>query len=76
MNRENVPASSLPGPVRGPTYVNALAKWCLERNRDVAEDYRTLIELEVISSNCASVYEVAEADCERAIVALRNLEWL
>lgn len=69
MNRENVPASSLDlagrakGPVRGPTYVNALAKWCLERNR-------------VISSNCASVYEVAEADCERAIVALRNLDWL
>jgi hypothetical protein len=56
--------------------VNSLAKWCLERNRSPLEDYLRLHELEVISSNCASLYDVAEVDCQRAIEALRMGDWL
>lgn len=75
MRYDNVPASRLPGPIRGPTQVNSLAKWALQQGREVARDYRTLIELEVISDNCQWIFDVAEADCPRAITALQ-LEWL
>lgn len=55
---------------RGPTQTNSLSKWALARRRNIEEDYRTLIELNVISDNCSSIFDVAECDCERAISVL------
>lgn len=69
------PASSLPGPVRGPTETNSLAKWALAERRDVRRDYLDLLAAGVISDHCRWIFDVAEADCPRAIVALKY-SWL
>lgn len=58
-------------PMRGPTYVCELATWCLQQNRKLEDDYKLLIELELISDNCSTVYDVADADAPRAIEALK-----